>query len=91
MDKVPHVNSCCKFYIQLEEPLLLLGREKFEGVDIRVRVRGGGQVSQVYGKIYTYMLCMWCYYLYPAIRQAISKSLVAYYQKCKLFFLENAS
>ena len=35
------------------------------GVDIRVRVRGGGHVSQVY-----------------AIRQAISKSLVAYYQKC---------
>ncbi|KAL5457701.1 hypothetical protein EMCRGX_G034988 [Ephydatia muelleri] len=49
---------------KLEEPILLLGREKFKGVDIRVRVRGGGHVSQVY-----------------AIRQAISKSLVAYYQK----------
>ena len=40
------------------------------GVDIRVRVRGGGHVSQVY-----------------AIRQAISKSLVAYYQKCELLDL----
>jgi ribosomal protein S9 len=27
-----------------------LGKEKFEGVDIRVRVKGGGQISQVYGK-----------------------------------------
>ncbi|CAB3977287.1 40S ribosomal S16 [Paramuricea clavata] len=49
---------------KLEEPILLLGKEKFEGVDIRVRVKGGGHISQVY-----------------AIRQAIAKSLVAYYQK----------
>ncbi|GFR32176.1 40S ribosomal protein S16, partial [Trichonephila clavata] len=48
----------------LMEPILLLGKEKFAGVDIRIRVRGGGQVSQIY-----------------AIRQAISKALVAYYQK----------
>merc|ERR1711974_558891 len=34
------------------------------GVDIRVRVKGGGHVAQVY-----------------AIRQAIAKALVAYYQK----------
>lgn len=53
---------------KLLEPVLLLGKDKFEGVDIRVRVKGGGHVSQVY-----------------AIRQAISKSLVAYYQKCKLY------
>lgn len=49
---------------KIQEPLLLLGKERFEGVDIRVRVRGGGHVSQIY-----------------AIRQAISKALVAYYQK----------
>nr|ABX44789.1 putative 40S ribosomal protein RPS16 [Flustra foliacea] len=49
---------------KLLEPVLLLGKDKFAGVDIRVRVKGGGHVSQVY-----------------AIRQAISKSLVAYYQK----------
>lgn len=49
---------------KLLEPVLLLGQEKYSGVDIRVRVRGGGQVSQVY-----------------AIRQAIAKALVAYYQK----------
>ncbi|RWS25039.1 ribosomal protein S16-like protein [Leptotrombidium deliense] len=64
---------------KLLEPILLLGQDRlvlivvamfnnkhhrFSGVDIRVRVRGGGHVSQIY-----------------AIRQAISKSLVAYYQK----------
>merc|ERR1712042_140734 len=49
---------------KVEEPILILGKEKFSGVDIRIRVRGGGHIAQVY-----------------AIRQAISKSLVAYYQK----------
>uniref|UniRef100_A0A0K8V6Y3 Small ribosomal subunit protein uS9 n=1 Tax=Bactrocera latifrons TaxID=174628 RepID=A0A0K8V6Y3_BACLA len=51
---------------KLQEPLLLLGKEKFAGVDIRVRVSGGGHVAQIY-----------------AIRQAISKALIAFYQKCK--------
>jgi len=46
------------------EPILLLGRARFAGVDMRVRVKGGGQVSQIY-----------------AIRQAIAKAIVAYYQK----------
>ncbi|UZJ56204.1 hypothetical protein CBS101457_005524 [Exobasidium rhododendri] len=46
------------------EPLLVVGLDKFNPVDIRVRVSGGGHVSQVY-----------------AIRQAIAKSLVAYYAK----------
>ncbi|KAG7456116.1 hypothetical protein MATL_G00248340 [Megalops atlanticus] len=49
---------------KLLEPILLLGKERFAGVDIRVRVKGGGHVAQIY-----------------AIRQAISKALVAYYQK----------
>ena len=30
------------------EPILLLGKERFAKVDIRVRVRGGGLVSQIY-------------------------------------------
>lgn len=46
------------------EPLLIVGLDKFAGVDIRVRVSGGGHTSQIY-----------------AIRQAIAKSIVAYYQK----------
>lgn len=41
-------------------------QEKFKGVDIRVRVSGGGHVAQIY-----------------AIRQAISKALVSFYQKCE--------
>lgn len=48
---------------------LLFSQEKFAGVDIRVRVNGGGHVAQIY-----------------AIRQAISKALVAFYQKCKHWF-----
>jgi small subunit ribosomal protein S16e len=46
------------------EPILLLGLKRFQALDIRIRVRGGGYVSQIY-----------------AIRQALSKGVVAYYQK----------
>jgi small subunit ribosomal protein S16e len=49
---------------KIEEPILLLGKDRFAGVDIRIRVKGGGHVSQIY-----------------AIRQALSKAVVAYYQK----------
>merc|ERR1711982_139919 len=49
---------------KVEEPILILGKDLFAGVDIRIRVRGGGHIAQVY-----------------AIRQALSKALVAYYQK----------
>jgi len=50
--------------IKMLEPLLILGPQRFQLVDIRVRVQGGGYTSQIY-----------------AIRQAIAKSLVAFYQK----------
>ena len=30
------------------EPVLLLGRQKFAGVDMRIRVKGGGHTSQIY-------------------------------------------
>lgn len=33
------------------EPMLLLGKDRFQNVDIRVRVQGGGHVSQVYGNL----------------------------------------
>mmetsp|Transcript_22146 Transcript_22146/g.20128 ORF Transcript_22146/g.20128 Transcript_22146/m.20128 type:complete len:146 (+) Transcript_22146:32-469(+) len=46
------------------EPILLLGTDKFDNIDVRVRVKGGGTTSQIY-----------------AIRQAIAKGIVAYYQK----------
>ncbi|KAI9021202.1 ribosomal protein S9/S16-domain-containing protein, partial [Hyaloraphidium curvatum] len=46
------------------EPILLIGKDKFANVDIRIRVKGGGHTSQIY-----------------AIRQAVAKGIVAYYQK----------
>jgi len=46
------------------EPILLLGHARFSKIDIRIRVQGGGHVSQIY-----------------AIRQALAKAIVAYYQK----------
>jgi len=49
---------------KLQEPILLLGKDRFADIDIRIRVKGGGHTSQIY-----------------AIRQALSKSLVSYYQK----------
>jgi len=49
---------------KISEPLNLLGRQRFADLDIRVRVSGGGRVSQIY-----------------AIRQALGKALVAFYQK----------
>ena len=50
--------------VKVLEPVLLLGLKRFQNLDIRIRVRGGGYVSQIY-----------------AIRQALSKGVVAYYQK----------
>lgn len=50
---------------KVTEPILLVGKERFSGVDIRIRVTGGGQTSQMY-----------------AVRQAIAKALVAFFQKC---------
>jgi|Transcript_19811 small subunit ribosomal protein S16e len=34
--------------LKLFEPFLLLGNEKFGDIDIRIRVKGGGQVSRIY-------------------------------------------
>lgn len=33
---------------KLLEPMLLLGHEKFANFDIRIRVRGGGYIAQIY-------------------------------------------
>ena len=34
--------------VKILEPILLLGRDRFAGVDMRIRVSGGGYSSQVY-------------------------------------------
>ena len=31
-----------------QEPLLVVGKDRFKDVDIRVRVNGGGHVAQIY-------------------------------------------
>jgi small subunit ribosomal protein S16e len=56
--------------LKVLEPLLILGRQRLSNLDIRIRVNGGGHVSQIY-----------------AIRQALAKGVVAYYQK----FVDEAS
>jgi small subunit ribosomal protein S16e len=33
---------------KLQEPVLLLGKERFADIDIRIRVKGGGHTSQIY-------------------------------------------
>jgi small subunit ribosomal protein S16e len=49
---------------KLLEPLELIGQEKWGNLNIRLRVHGGGHVSQIY-----------------ALRQAIAKAIIAFYQK----------
>lgn len=34
---------------KVQEPVLLLGKQRFAGVDIRIRAKGGGHISQIYG------------------------------------------
>jgi small subunit ribosomal protein S16e len=48
--------------MKVYEPILLIGGNRFKDLNIRVRVKGGGQSNQIF-----------------AIRQAISKSVIAYY------------
>ena len=43
-----HLLEPAMMRIKTMEPVLLLGRDKFAGMDIRVRVKGGGHSSQVY-------------------------------------------
>lgn len=65
----PHASSFPATELTILKTFSLNLQEKFAGVDIRVTVKGGGHVAQVY-----------------AIRQAISKALIAFYQKCKSNF-----
>ena len=59
------------------EPVLLLGAERFAHLDIRITVKGGGRVAQIYGTEWLFR------YHLLAIRQAISRAIVAFYQKCR--------
>jgi small subunit ribosomal protein S16e len=35
--------------IKLQEPLLIVGSDKFANIDMRIKVKGGGCVAQIYG------------------------------------------
>merc|ERR1712100_621029 len=50
--------------MKIYEPIFLLGAQRFQNLNIRVRVRGGGSTTQV-----------------MAIRQAICKGIISFYQK----------
>jgi small subunit ribosomal protein S16e len=40
------------------EPLLLLGKQRWGFLDIRLRVKGGGHVSQIYGERRSTVTCV---------------------------------
>ncbi len=40
---------------KVQEPVALLGEHRFQNVDIRIRVKGGGHVSQVYGESHPHL------------------------------------
>lgn len=67
--------------MKLQEPILIAGKDKFAGIDIRIRVKGGGHVAQIYGIscIMVWLIC--AIVLNLAIRQALAKALIAFYQK----------
>ena len=57
-----HLIEPAALRVKVLEPLLILDHKIFGKLDIRVKVKGGGYVAQIY-----------------AIRQAISRGIVAYY------------
>lgn len=77
---------------KIYEPILVLKQENpWQHVDIRVRVKGGGQVSQIYGNAQMegmlWLARAWSSNItiavkkITAIRQAIAKGITAFYQK----------
>jgi small subunit ribosomal protein S16e len=66
--------------VKLQEPLLIVGADKFAGIDMRIKVKGGGCVAQIYGELFQFNLPFISSHV-SAIRQAIAKALIAYYQK----------
>nr|DAD44158.1 TPA_asm: hypothetical protein HUJ06_002388 [Nelumbo nucifera] len=63
------INGCPIELVKLEilrykvfEPILLLGRHWFSGVDMRIRVRGGGHNSQIYAILQSIVKALVAYY-----------------------------
>ncbi|XP_069375562.1 small ribosomal subunit protein uS9 isoform X1 [Paralichthys olivaceus] len=60
---------------KLLEPVLLLGKERFAAVDIRVRVKGGGHVAQIYGELTSVLSDVHCFYVAPDVDEASKKEI----------------
>ncbi|XP_062922437.1 small ribosomal subunit protein uS9-like [Mobula hypostoma] len=66
---------------KLLEPLLLLGKERSAGVDVRVRVKGGGHVAQIYAihqSISKALVAYYQKYVEEASKKEIKDILVQY-------------
>eukprot|EP01126_Amoeba_proteus_P046391 TRINITY_DN5246_c0_g1_i3.p1 TRINITY_DN5246_c0_g1~~TRINITY_DN5246_c0_g1_i3.p1 ORF type:complete len:149 (-),score=27.51 TRINITY_DN5246_c0_g1_i3:64-510(-) len=66
---------------KLWEPVLLLGKEAFSAIDIRVRVKGGGYTAQVYAirQCIAKAILAWTQkYVDEATRTRLRETLVAY-------------
>jgi small subunit ribosomal protein S16e len=67
--------------LKLWEPILLLGKETFSKIDIRIRVSGGGRVAQVYAirqSIAKGLLAWTQKYVDESTKNQIREILVAY-------------
>jgi len=63
------------------EPILLLGTNVFQGVDIRVRVRGGGYVARIYATrqaIARAIIAYYQKYVDEASKRVLKEKLLAY-------------
>merc|ERR1712228_991441 len=63
------------------EPILLLGRQRFAGVDMRIRVKGGGHTSQIYAirqSIAKSLVAYYQKYVDEASKKEIKKILIDY-------------
>ena len=48
---------------KLQEPILLLGKDRFADIDIRIRVKGGGHTSQIYAIRQALSKVILCFFL----------------------------
>lgn len=67
--------------LKIYEPVLVAGEEAFEPLDIRVRVKGGGHISQVYAirqAIAKALVAYYAKYLDAYSAMELKKKLVAY-------------
>ncbi|XP_069346886.1 small ribosomal subunit protein uS9-like isoform X1 [Eulemur rufifrons] len=73
----------CTLQYKLLEPVLLLSKEQFAGVDSRVHVKGGGHLAQIYAihqSIYKALVSYYQKYMDEASKKEIKDILIQYDQ-----------